>query len=85
MDAARRAALLAKYKTPERGTPRLTINVGNSIVPNRTELMIVQVDGRRSNGKSAYAAATGSIRLGSLFLTLPTRALTGQPIISSDG
>jgi hypothetical protein len=28
-----------------------------------------------------YAAATGSIKLGSLFLTLPTRALTGQQII----
>ena len=31
------------------------------------------------------ATATGSIRLASLFLTLPTRALTGQHIISSDG
>src|SRR5208337_3465311 len=30
-------------------------------------------------------AATGSIRLGSLFLTLPTRALTGQQIIPLDG
>jgi hypothetical protein len=29
--------------------------------------------------------ATGSMRLGSLFLTLPTRALTGQQIISSEG
>jgi hypothetical protein len=34
---------------------------------------------------SDHAAATGSIRLGSLFLTLPTRALTGHAIISSDG
>jgi hypothetical protein len=29
--------------------------------------------------------AIGSTRLGSLFLTLPTRALTGQQIISSEG
>ena len=28
--------------------------------------------------------AIGSVRLGSLFLTLPTRALTGQQIISSE-
>ena len=27
----------------------------------------------------------GSIRLASLFLTLPTRAFTGQQVISSDG
>jgi len=31
-----------------------------------------------------YAAAIGSIKLGSLFLTLPTRALTGQQVIPSD-
>ena len=30
-------------------------------------------------------AAIGSIRLGSLFLMFPTRALTGQQIISSAG
>ena len=30
-----------------------------------------------------HSAATGSIRLGSLFFTLPTRALTGQHVISS--
>src|SRR6516164_2846779 len=34
---------------------------------------------------SAYSAAIGSIRLGSLFLTLPTRVLTGQLVISSAG
>jgi len=32
-----------------------------------------------------HDAVTGSMRLGSLFLTLPTRALTGQQIISSAG
>ena len=32
-----------------------------------------------------YAAAIGLIRLGSVFLTLPTRTLTGQQIIFSDG
>ena len=31
------------------------------------------------------ASPTGSIKLGSLFLTLPTRVLTGQQIISSAG
>jgi len=31
------------------------------------------------------AAAIGSIRLGSLFLTLPTRVLTGQQIMPSEG
>ena len=30
-------------------------------------------------------AAIGSIRLASLFLTFPTRALTGQQVISSEG
>jgi hypothetical protein len=29
--------------------------------------------------------ATGSISEGSLFFTLPTRALTGQQIMSSEG
>ena len=32
-----------------------------------------------------HYAATGSIRLESLFLTLPTRVLTGQHVIFSDG
>jgi hypothetical protein len=32
-----------------------------------------------------YAAALGSVSDGSLFLTLPIRALTGQQIISSAG
>src|SRR5215472_1924961 len=32
-----------------------------------------------------YPEAIGSIRLGSLFLTLPTRVLTGQQVIASDG
>jgi hypothetical protein len=35
--------------------------------------------------RTAYAAAIGSIRLGSLFLTLPTRTLTGQQVIASEG
>jgi hypothetical protein len=36
--------------------------------------------------RRAYPVPTiGSIRLGSLFLTLATRGLTGQHIISSDG
>jgi hypothetical protein len=40
--------------------------------------MIVQVDKFSGAGPGVYAAATGSIRLESLFLTLPTRALTGR-------
>jgi hypothetical protein len=47
--------------------------------------MIVQVD-RFSRGRpGVYATATGSMRLESLFLTLPTRALTGQQIMASEG
>jgi hypothetical protein len=34
---------------------------------------------------SDQAAVTGSTKLRSLFLTLPTRTLTGQQVISSDG
>ena len=33
----------------------------------------------------AYSAASGSIKLGSLFLTLPTRWVTGQHVISAEG
>src|SRR5215475_3179271 len=44
-----------------------------------------RVAGLRSVGLTGYTAAIGSIRLGSLFLTLPTRALTGQHVICSDG
>jgi hypothetical protein len=40
---------------------------------------------RPSNGPGYLLRAIGSIRLGSLFLTLPTRALIGQHIIASDG
>ena len=32
-----------------------------------------------------HYAVTGSIKLGSLFLTLPTRWLTGHQIISAEG
>jgi hypothetical protein len=47
--------------------------------------MIVQVDDLYLTEVRTFAAANGSIRLGSLFLTLPTRALTGQQIMSSEG
>jgi phage terminase large subunit-like protein len=40
---------------------------------------------RGSTYAGVYATATGSMRLESLFLTLPTRALTGQQIMSSSG
>src|SRR5580704_1034043 len=40
--------------------------------------MIVQVDKFCRGRPGVYAAATGSIRLESLFLTLSTRALTGR-------
>jgi hypothetical protein len=39
----------------------------------------------RRSGLSAYPAAIGLMRLGSLFLTLSTRVLTGQHAISADG
>jgi hypothetical protein len=47
--------------------------------------MIVEVDRFFRRKPGGYAAATGSMRLESLFLTLPTRALTGQQIMSSEG
>src|SRR5262252_2074791 len=37
------------------------------------------------NRQDHAARTIGSMRLGSLFLTLPTRALTGQQIICSEG
>jgi hypothetical protein len=42
-------------------------------------------DERREVQVIHQAIATGSIKLGSLFLTLPTRLLTGQHVIASDG
>jgi hypothetical protein len=47
--------------------------------------MIVQVDRFFRGRPGVYATATGSMRLESLFLTLPTRALTGQQIMASEG
>jgi hypothetical protein len=41
--------------------------------------------GHREPSAQVHSAEIGSIRLGSLFLTLPTRALTGQQTISSEG
>jgi hypothetical protein len=43
--------------------------------------MIVQVDKFGRGRPGVYAAATGSIRLESLFLTLSTRALTGRSAV----
>ena len=40
---------------------------------------------RGQSSMQAHRTDIGSIRLGSLFLTLPTRVLTGQHVISSDG
>jgi hypothetical protein len=42
-------------------------------------------NGARIRSRFDHAAATGSMRVGSLFLTLPARALTGQQIMSSEG
>jgi hypothetical protein len=42
-------------------------------------------DERRQVHVIHQASATGSIKLGSLFLTLPTWVLTGQHVISSAG
>jgi hypothetical protein len=39
----------------------------------------------RTCAECRYRSVIGSIKLGSLFLTLPTRGLTGQQIISSEG
>jgi hypothetical protein len=56
------------------------------VLTNNTDRRSFQIHAPRgADGSACHAAATGSINLGSLFLTLPTRALTGQPIISSEG
>ena len=47
--------------------------------------MIVEIDRFFCGSPGVYAAATGSTRLESLFLTLPTRGLTGQHVVSFDG
>ena len=47
--------------------------------------MSVQVDKFVRGRPGVYAAATGSIRLESLFLTLQTRGLTRQQIMPSEG
>jgi hypothetical protein len=39
----------------------------------------------QSASPRAYGKTTGSTKLGSLFFTLPTRELTGQQVISSEG
>jgi hypothetical protein len=59
---------------------------GDLIVANIKQhlSMIVQVDCLRPRGLRAYAAGIGSTRIGSLFLTLPTRALAGHEIMSSE-
>jgi hypothetical protein len=50
------------------------------------ELAPVEIPRRATEaGLEPYAAAIGSIRLGSLFLTLPTRWLTGQHVMPSAG
>src|SRR5271169_5742716 len=50
------------------------------------ELGQLRPDPLRQSGHGApYCKTTGSIKLESSFLTLPTRGLTGQEIMSSDG
>jgi hypothetical protein len=59
--------------------------MGDSIASNskRQRGAIVHTHMPVFHNLSDQAGAIGSMRLGSLFLTLPTRALTGQQIISS--
>ena len=73
----------SQKRNPGGGIPGLSgagdrISGVNRIAPGTKQhrAMSVQV---------AYAAATGSISDGSLFRTLPTRALTGQQLMSSEG
>ena len=55
--------------------------MGDSIAQGikQHRLMIVQVDDFSRREVRTYAAVIGWIKLGSLFLTLSTRALTGHP------
>jgi hypothetical protein len=79
----------ARDRKPRRGTPglsRRTIYVGgNSIAPDNKQQRAPIIQVHIPRGRYDQAAAIGSIRVGSLFFTFPTRVLTGQQVISSDG
>jgi hypothetical protein len=76
-------------RKPRRGiTGALTIGRstwGDVIAPDKKHHRSLHVEMWIGTPPRDYAAAIGSIRLGSLFLTLPTRVLTGQEIMSSEG
>jgi len=55
-----------------------------SATENTQKLCCIRINSYRSAVPNPYQRL-GSIRLGSLFLTLPTCVLTGQATISSDG
>jgi hypothetical protein len=69
---------------------RLNIDVGHRSI---SEIGLAAVYGHRRAQREArnpqllraYGNTIGSISVGSLFLTFPTRALTGQQIMSSEG
>jgi hypothetical protein len=69
-----------------------TVGVSSATGDHAVAWRLKQGKAALTAGSTIYAqeplsdrAATGSIRLESLFLTLPTRALTGQQIMSSAG
>src|SRR6516225_5898249 len=60
---------------------------GDPIAPNKKQHRGAAVHTSSSDfhNLSDHAAAIGSISVGSLFLTLPTRGLIGQQIMPSEG
>jgi hypothetical protein len=82
----RQLALIDRQKSPARGDP--VGAVLHQLGAGHEESVSLGVREPRSIGSAAGQhlhhplISTGSIRLGSLFLTLPTRGLTGQHVIS---
>jgi len=82
---------LREEKTPagdHRGFHGQTIGIGgirSSLTNKQQRAPTVHTPLSDFHNLSDHAAAIGSIRLGSLFLTLPTRVLTGQETMPSEG
>jgi hypothetical protein len=76
------AAIAAALRAKARGTIAIAGTTGDAAELSAS----IQKPGCVPHRPSvSYPAAIGSIRLGSLFLTLPTRGLTGQQVMPSDG
>ena len=77
-----------------RGQPSLQLGIGKLTRPRKIFYTVTVFAGSWSDAgqrripvppRPPTPVAIGSIRLGSLFLTLPTRSLTDQHVIPSEG